>query len=287
MTRRRFLRLGVGGSVAGLAGCSGSEAESPSTTSTEEESVFSSVGVDGDFLVVEVAGSDALSKVNLIAPDGTLYGAERIQSGVRTVRFRLIELKLSQSSHYTLGEYELVAVAGGDSIESKTVDLRPDLRIREIEQYQNENDYAAKTRLAIVIENVGTAPTWIYDIAYRDAPYQDANDDLSPHRAIPNLKEPTEIENLILRPNTSRKYVSSEQPIHFGKEEQIECSDSFDMTLLLGVGTGDSAKWGVQITVRGQAESLGRFRGYSCSQVSADILDPTSQEQDEEGVRGS
>ena len=283
MTRRHFLRLGIGGSVAGLAGCGGGEAESPPTTSTEEESVFSSVGVDGDFLVVEVAGSDALSTVNLIAPDGTLYGAERIQSGVRTVRFRLIELDLSQSSHYTPGEYELVAVSGGATVESESIELRPEFRIREIEHYANSQVPLSYTRLAVTVENTGTAPSWIYDVAYRNAPNPGANDEVNQYRAIPSLVAPTELEDLILHPNETQTYVGSEQPIRFEGADQFECSRSFKMSIILGTAANEQVEEQVRISLGGSAHSLGRVRGHTCSQASIERLDVKGS-QDRTGV---
>ncbi|MFC7133287.1 MULTISPECIES: hypothetical protein [Salinibaculum] len=264
--------------MLGLAGCGettgGQNTQSPSP---KEDTIFERVAVDGDFLVVEIAEDSQLSAVNLIAPDGTLYGQQAVEPGVRTVRFRLIELELSQSTHYPPGKYELAAVED-DVIESRTLELRPDLRIREIRQYSG-SDSTDNARLAVDVENTGTAPTWIYDIAYRDAPYQEANDEISTYLNIPRLIEPDDIADLIVRPGGRRLYVGQEQPLRFTGEDEPDCGVSVDITIILGTGSGDSVDQRLRVDLDGSPEPLGLGRGYTCSNGSVQILDTHSSEE--------
>ena len=273
LTRRAFLRAGLGASATGLAGCGKSNAESSTATPSpqEDDSVFDGVAVEGDFLVVDLAETDDLSAVNLIAPDGTLYRKRSVEPGVRTVRFRLIELELSQSTHYPPGEYELVAVAD-EVVESRPLELRPELRIRDVTQYRGE-DSIDKARLAVVVENTGTAPTWIYDIAYRNAPYREANDRVASSRDIPRLVEPQELGALFVYPGEKKRFVGLEQPLRFMGEETIDCKRSVDLTIILGLGAGTPIEQHLRVTIDGSSIPLGMRRGYSCSGFSVEILD--------------
>jgi hypothetical protein len=279
--RRTFLKAGLAASVAGLAGCASSDEDDAESPTADGIAAFSGIDVaDGD-LIVELA-DESVTGVNLIGPDGTLFGQQSVASGVSTVRFQLIELELSQSSHYTPGEYELVAERGEESA-SQPLELRPDLRVREIEQYRDDDDPSAPARLAAVVENNGNAPTWIHDQVYRDAPYWAANDELGTNPRIPYLHKPEELDDLILRPGDERTYVGSSEPLRFVDEDvdAADCSLSTEMTVVLGTAVEEPLEKQIRITAGGDPAPLGVRDGYICSDVSVEMLESVSDPADD------
>lgn len=266
-TRRQFLRAGLATSLLGLAGCG----EGDATTSTQPASdgPFARVAVDGEFLVVELAPEQDVSTVNLIAPDGTLFGQRQPAAGVRTLRFRLIELDSLQPKHYTPGEYELVAVSG-EKTASQSVKLRSDLRVREIAQHSD-----SKSRLIVVLENVGSAPTWVFDITYKNSAYWGANDGLISNPAIPHLLKPESSDNRILRPGEKRTFVGLNNPLRFLDTDAnlASCDRSFEMSVIVGIARVEPIRKQILVTPGGSVEHWGMGDGYTCDDVSIEILE--------------
>lgn len=275
LSRRGFLRAGLATSIIGLGGC-GETDTGDGVPSSDESSVFTAVTVDASDLVVELRDDHDVSEVTLVEPDGSLYARHATPSGVTTVRFQLIALEHGRAEHYTPGTYELVAHRGDDST-SQEVELRPELAIRDISQSTDDEIPAPDTRIAVVVENIGTAPTWVYDVVFENAPNWAANDKLGTRPGIPHLVKPKELEELILWPNTSQTYVGANQPLRFFNGSEQLCSVSTETTIILGTAGGEPMKRRVLITAGGQATSAGTGDGFTCSDVSVELLSGGSQ----------
>lgn len=260
--------------MLGLAGC-GSSGDTTGTPTPGSSSAFRAVSVDGTDLVVELHDEANVSEVTLINPDGSLYGQREIATGVTTVRFKLVELELGRAEHYTPGEYELIADSGGQS-QSQAIELRPEIRIQEIRQYTADDLPAANTRIAVTVENVGTAPTWIYDIVYRNAPNPTANDKLGSRSGVPHLSKPEQIDQLLLQPGGTQTYVGSNQPLRFSKQDGRVCDAVAKMTVILGNAAGDPLRQRIRVTADGNPSSPDARERYLCSDVSLKRLNSTA-----------
>jgi len=270
VTRRAVLRAGAVTGLAGLAGCRTNGSGDDGSTG-DETSVFRSVVVDGQHLVVRLREDADVSEVTLINPDGSLYAQREIASGVTTVRFQLVELELGRAEHYTPGMYELMAVKG-DQSESRPVTLHPDFRIRGIRQYSDEDLPAADARIAVDVENVGSAPTWIYDVVYRNAPNWKANDDLGSRPGISHLSQPEQLEQLLLHPDSTQTYVGQNQPLRFPEQDGSTCDAVVEMTVVLGVAVGAPIEHRIRVTADGRSLSPDTQDGFLCSDVSIEMI---------------
>lgn len=275
VSRRRFLQAGLVTGTACLAGCGQSDGENQ-TAIPGSQSVFREVTVDGTYLDVVLHEDTAVSAVSLIAPDGSEYESAEVATGVTRVQFQLLELELQQASHYTPGEYTLVAKLDGDT-ESRSVTLRPDLQIQEIRQCERVDIPAAKARIAVEIKNVGTAPTWVYDIAYRNPPNWGANDDLGSRPGIPHLALPEPIENTLLHPGGIKVYVASNQPLRFPDQSGDQCDISTEMTVILGTGTGEPIEQQIRVEATGQPRSPDSLDRFLCTDVSIEQANSESK----------
>lgn len=270
VTRRALLRIGGVSGLVGLAGCRSSETGDGGTTAGGT-SPFRSVTVEGKHLVVQLREDADVSEVTLIKPDGSLYGQREIASGVTTVRFQLVELELGRAEHYTPGLYELIAVKE-DQSESRPVTLHPDIRIQTIRQYSDEDLSAAEARIAVVVENVGSAPTWIYDIVYRNAPNWTANDELGSRPGISHLSKPDKVEELLLQPESTKTYVGQNQPLRFSEQDGNTCDAEVQMTVVLGLGIGKPIEQQIHVTADGRPLSPDTQDGFLCSDVSIEMV---------------
>jgi len=263
------MRAGLVSCVAGLAGCRSEDRTAQSTSGTD--AAFGDITVDGTDLVVEL-DDDSVEKITVVQPDGSLYATRTVETGVSTVRFQLLELKLGQADHYPPGEYEIVAVIDDQTI-SQTVDLQPELVIRDIGQYRAENKPEDYGHIAVTIENRGTAPTWIYDLAYENPPRHGAKDELGSRPGIPHLKHPEEVKDLILFPGTQKQYVESVPLLRFNERGEYSCGDKIETTLLIGIGTGDQIREQLRMDLDGESVSVSAIGDFVCDQVTIDRLD--------------
>lgn len=275
LDRRAFLTTALGAGVAGLAGCASRNEDDPESPTADGFDPFGWIDVAEGVLAVQLT-DESVTGVNLIGPDGTLFGRQSVATGVSIVRFQLIELELGQSIHYTPGEYKLVAERGEESA-SHWLKLRPDLRIREIKQYRVEDEPASYGHLSVQIENVGNAPTWIYEIAYDNPPSRGANDKINQFRDIPTLKHPEKIEDLILSAGETKSYIELDPALRFVEESGQSCGGSIETTMLIGTGHGEPLEQPLRLHL-GESVSIGAIGQFVCSDVTVDRLNASDKQ---------
>lgn len=167
MTRRRALLGGIVGTVASLAGCFGDpeSGASPSTgtesatkSPTSRQPVFESVEVAETTLVVELRQEVSVSKVNVVAPDGTPFASKVVPEGATTVEVEV-------GFEYDPGEYRVVAVDGERTVEETSLEISPEIEITEVgigannlDRMPEELGNTKASEALIEIENTGNGP---------------------------------------------------------------------------------------------------------------------------------
>ncbi|MCT9098159.1 hypothetical protein [Haloarchaeobius sp. HME9146] len=277
--RRRFL---AGASLTGaglLAGClndsnSGEPEASETATTTEElPDVVTEIGFEGMDLVVGLRPDAAVSKLNLISPDGTAFASKSVTRGATTVRIPILELRQlsSRYRHYSPGIHELVVITE-DSVKRTQLSLEPDVQLVDIEVNSVARDGLRQGKLLFRMENQGTAPTWIFDITYEGAPNFGANDPLSDFPGLPKLQSPSEAPDLVLGPNEQVELVPESNPLRFSSREYSGCDlGIFEIRALIGVATGEMIQVDLAGQIDGDEINQDLLGEYACSESSVEI----------------
>lgn len=270
-SRRQLLKAGLSTGAAALAGCAsdGDPPGSPPSTSLPDDSVFRDVSFEGPHLVVGLREDHGVTGLNLIAPDGSTFAQTDVATGATTVRLKILDVR--NGLHYSPGEHELVAVLEGGS-ESRVLKLNPELQVEEIRQYRQGSSASDLGKLAVILNNVGTAPTWVYDITYRNAPNETSNDPLADDPSIPQISQPETSEDLIISPDTEQTYVGSTVPFLFVNEGNQSCSGEREVTVLVGVAEGKPLEQGIRASIGGETRSAGLTGEYTCTSISVQLV---------------
>ncbi|MDY7082031.1 MAG: hypothetical protein SXQ77_06415, partial [Halobacteria archaeon] len=163
--------------VVVLAGCLGGGSSDVKGNSSELDDAEQGLPVqdiswNGGTMVVQLKSGHNIKKMNLIAPDGSLYARSSFATGETKASFQL----LSYDGGYPAGEYKLVAVKEDGSKLTEKVELRPNLRIVEVYVMEGENTTSLSgkkiniPRLAVTVENTGTSPASMYNIDFKNTP---------------------------------------------------------------------------------------------------------------------
>lgn len=275
-----MLRAIGGAGLAGMAGCASEATPGPSSdTRTGGRSVVQDVVVDAGHLVVRLREDHDVTGVTLIAPDGTLFSEQSVAVGVTTVRLTLLDIQpgLGGYDHYEPGKYELVAVRDQESVRIP-VDLQPDLRIVSISQYRDGDRPSDLGKLVVEVENVGTGPTWVHDITYRDAPNWVVNNPLSSDPGILKLTQPTNPIDAILSPSENSSFVGITTPLLFVGDSTPSCSSVSEFSVIIGTAVRRDLEVQIRATVSGTAHLAGP-REYTCNETSVQVLSDDQVEQ--------
>lgn len=278
-TRRSLLGLGAIGLLSGVVGLSqrGSSDTDPESTPdnpAEQSSLIREIEIDVQHLIVHLKDEHGLSRVNLVGPDGELFTWESVAIGERTVRLQILDVDpLSGGyTHYTPGEHELVLIDEDVETEMVPVNLEPSLGITDVQQYQREKYDSDYGQLSVEITNNGTAPTWVFDISYQDAPNYAANDDLITSPGLPYFanKEPDEA---IISSGESRRFVGVTPPLVFPEETQSTCAgESSDMTIIVGSITEGKITREISVQTTGESVITGPFGRYVCTKAEIELV---------------
>ena len=278
LTRRAALRAGLLAGASALAGCfDGASPQNSPSPDPPAAAAIRDVAVEGAHLVVDWREDRTVSAANLIGPDGQTFAEADVPAGETTTEIRLLDIDpgVGGYDHYDPGEYELVAVTD-DGQDSMAVALEPDLRITDVEQYRDGDSSSDLGKLAVTVENVGTGPTWVYAITYRDAPNDLVNDPLNGDAGIPRLTSPQDQAALLTEPGSRRTYVGDTTPLILADQENQSCSGGAEMTVLAGVADGSTLERDIRLSIGGDVQSAGLDGQYSCSEVSVEVLDDES-----------
>lgn len=293
LDRRTALQALASGSLAPLAGCLSGDgttttrkgtATSPTPTAT---GVFEDVFFEAQDMVVDLQDDAGVSQVNLIGPEGSKVAGAGVPTGATRVRLQILDINLAGGGydHYPQGEHELIAQLT-DGTDSTTIQLQPSLHISGISKYSGGDKTKQLGNLAVEVTNTGTAPTWVYDITFENAPNRSVNDELVDDPGVPQIANHETAENLIVEPQEEALFVSIENPLVFRDQENPSCGGGVDLTITVGTAVGRRLRREVRVTVDGEPVSIGLTGQFVCDDLdikstSATSTTESSQEVDE------
>lgn len=268
VTRRRWLAVGGSALASLVAGCSGGSEPTPTP-----ESVFRGTSFEGTDLVVDLREDHGVSTVNLIAPDGSLFAEADVATGATRVGLEILRIRPASAGmiHYVPGAHELVAVSG-DETETTTVELVPELRIVDVQQFRDGTRGGDFGRLIVEVENTGTGPTWVHDVTHIGAPNRGANVELGRDPGVILLEQDGLPESAIITPGSSRSFEDIVFPLIFRSDDSASCEDQFTMSVLIGSPVLDPIEQTIQIDVAGEPRTAGLTGQFTCSNVSVEFV---------------
>lgn len=260
----------LSGGLCALAGCSGGKSSvEPTPVADSTPSAFESLEVTADAIVVSLGADHNVTELSLIGPDGRAVTTVDVETGVRTVDVPILELNPERSGyeHYQPGEHELVAVLE-DSEVSTTLSLEPDLHVTAIEQYRDGSKTADLGKLAVTVENRGTGPTWVYDIAFEEAPNFAVNDELTTNPGIPKIGSPTTAKEATLEPGQEQTFITDDVPLLLPDSGDRTCGEPIEFIVKIGTPLSEVPLYKTQADTGGEQKSVSFLAGEVCTEVT-------------------
>lgn len=176
ISRRNALRTVAGATLASVAGClndgGGSGTPGNGTTAPESQGLLKRIAVEGTTLVVELSAEADVDQVNLIQPNGELFGKRDVTAGVQRVSFEI-------GTAYEPGEYRVVALKGEETVVESTTDIQPDIQIQDVGLYRNnpdkpwdevygesQTDSKKNGEAFVTIQNSGSGPDAVVELRF-------------------------------------------------------------------------------------------------------------------------
>ena len=226
--RSRRTVLGTIASLSGvaLAGClsDNGDSENPpddGTSVPDDQNTLKRVAVEGTTLVVELTENADVDQINLVQPNGELFGKRQVATGVKQVTFDI-------GTAYAPGEYRVLALKGEKTAVDTTLQIRADLHIRAMgigrkhpEKMWDGPTERVEDEAFVTIENTGTGPDAITKLLFLgDVPYPSSkegtnyveNEDVS---GIYDPKSDSEVSHVIVGASEQLTIYSSRSPFAF------------------------------------------------------------------------
>ena len=234
ISRRTTLQTVAGAALASSAGCLTSD-ESTTTgngkSPADSQGVIQRVAVDSTALVVELAADADIDQINLIQPNGELFGQRDVAAGAQQVSFDL-------GTSYTPGEYSVVALNGDETVIETPFSVEPNLRIIEMgigrnhpqKMWSGAEDEISEEAF-VSVENQGSGPDAITKLLFLgDVPYPSdkqgtnyaGNDDVS---GIYDPASNSEVDEIVIAPGERIRIYSSRSPFAFVPGAGTSCID--------------------------------------------------------------
>jgi hypothetical protein len=239
ISRRNALRTVAGAALASVAGClnDGGSSGTPSdgTATTNSQGPLTRVAVEGTTLVVELSAEVDVDQVNLIQPNGELFGKRDVAAGAQQVSFEI-------GTAYEPGEYRVVALKGEETVAGSTTDIEPEILIQDVGLYRNnpdkpwdeiygdtETDRLKNGEAFVTVSNAGTGPDAIVELVFSGD--------------VPNpIEDPRgsgmyETEQVVVAPGETVDLFSNSFPFGSESEKGMGCSpdgNSGQFTVLVG-----------------------------------------------------
>ncbi|WP_267643536.1 hypothetical protein [Haloarchaeobius amylolyticus] len=233
LSRRNVLRTLAGATLASVAGClnNGGSSGTPGdeTTPSDTDGPLTRVAIEETTLVVELSAEANVDQVNLIQPNGELFGKRDVAAGARQVSFEI-------GTAYEPGEYRVVALKGEGSVVETSLPIQPSLSIVEMGIGRNQpekmwvgsSDKISKEAF-VTVENRGSGPDAVTKLLFiGDVPYPSDeegtnyadNDDVS---GIYDPESDTEVESVVVEPGEQITLYSYRSPFAFIRGEGTSC----------------------------------------------------------------
>jgi hypothetical protein len=253
ISRRNALRTVASATFASVAGClndSGSSGTpSDGTTDPDSQGLLTRVAVEGTTLVVELLAEADIDQVNLIQPNGELFGKRDVATGAQQVSFEI-------GTTYEPGEYRVVALKGEESVVETSLPIQPSLSIVEMgigrnqpeKMWDGPSDEIAEEAF-VTVENKGSGPDAITKLLFiGDVPYPSDeegtnyanNEDVS---GIYDPQSDSEVSKVIVAAGDRVTIYSSRSPFAFVPGSGTSCKDeqqSGEFELILETQVGEN-----------------------------------------------
>ncbi|WP_082256345.1 hypothetical protein [Haloferax sp. ATB1] len=226
--RRTVLRTLGGVTLASVAGCLDSSRNSGTTTpdqtsaTTERAGPLSRIAVEEQAIVVETDADAPVEQVNLIQPNGELFGKRGLAAGARQVSFEI-------GTAYEPGEYRVVALDGEETVAEGLLEISPQIEIQDVGLFRNvpdkpwdevygdtETDRLKNGEAVVTVENHGTGPDAVVELIFAE--------DVPNPISDPRGSGMYETEQVIVAPGETVDLFSNSFPFGSESEKGMGCS---------------------------------------------------------------
>jgi hypothetical protein len=258
ISRRNALRTVAGAALASVAGClnngDGSGTPGDGTTDSESKGPLKRVAVDGTTLVVELSPDADVDQVNLIQPNGELFGKRDVAAGAQQVSFEI-------GTAYEPGEYRVIALKGEESVVETSLPIQPNLSIVEMgigrnqpeKMWDGSGDEITEEAF-VTVENQGSGPDAITKLLFiGDVPYpsDDEGTNYANNEDVSGIYDPqsdSEVNEVIVTAGDRITIYSSRSPFAFVPGSGTSCKDEqqsgeFELILETQVGEAQLTKY--------------------------------------------
>lgn len=255
LSRRTALRTVAGAALAGVAGCldGGGNTETPNDGAPDGQNTLKRVAVDGTTLVVELTADADVDQINLIQPNGEVFGQREVAAGSRQVSFEM-------GTSYAPGEYRVLALEGEETVVETSLPIQPDLGIVEMgigrnqpeKMWDGPSDEIAEEAF-VTIKNQGSGPDAITKLLFiGDVPYPSDKEgtNYADNEDVSGIYDPeadTEVSEVVIAAGDQITIYSSRSPFAFVPGSGTSCTDEqqsgeFDLILETQVGANQVSK---------------------------------------------
>ncbi|WP_205596871.1 hypothetical protein [Halostella salina] len=269
-SRRTVLRTAAGAAVASVGGCLRPDDNGTTNGATDEddaEGPFQRVAVEETMLVVELTTDATVDRINLIKPNGELFGQREVAAGVQQATFTI-------GTTYEPGEYRVLALRNGEQVGEMTVPIQPDVSIENVGIGRNQPEKMWDAPIDEIgeeafvrVANQGTGPTALTKLLFiGDVPYPSGEEGTNyvNDEDISGIYDPaseSEADTVVLLANSRVTIYSSRSPFAFVPGAGTSCTDehqSGEFRLVLERAGDDqriSKSYNIQYTAAGETDS--------------------------------
>ena len=258
LSRRTALRTVAGAALVSVAGCLNND-DSPgggNSTPSDERGIIQQVTVEETELVVEYSSEEGVDQINLVQPNGELFGQRETAAGSQQVSFEI-------GTSYEPGEYTVVALSGEETLAESSSLIQPEIGIQEVGLYRNnpekpwdevygdtETDRLKNGEAYVTVENTGSGPEAVVELIFSGDVPNPVED--------PRGSGMYETEQVVISPGETTDLFSSSFPFGSESEEGMGCSPDgnsgqFTVTVRTQVG-GDQVSKSFDVQYSGSTE---------------------------------
>ncbi|MFC7325878.1 hypothetical protein ACFQMF_15010 [Halorubrum rutilum] len=258
LSRRTALQTVVGSTLVSVAGClnNGDSSGDGNSTPSDEGRIIQRITVEGTELVVEYSSEERVDQINLVQPNGELFGQRETAAGSQRVSFEI-------GTSYEPGEYTVVALSGEETLAESSSVIQPEIEIQEVGLYRNnpekpwdevygdtETDRLKNGEAYVTVENTGSGPEAIVELIFSSDVPNPVED--------PRGSGMYETEQVVISPGETTDLFSSSFPFGSESEEGMGCSPDgnsgqFTVTVRTQVG-GDQVSKSFDVQYSGSTE---------------------------------
>jgi hypothetical protein len=225
ISRRTALQTVTGAALTSVAGCLTDDTSGTpgnGTRSSNGDGPLQRVAVEESALVVELTTDADVDQVNLIQPNGELFGQRDVATGAQQVSFEI-------GTTYESGEYRVVALRGEETVAEDSTEIQPEIQIQDVGLFRNnpdkqwdevyddsETDRKKNGEAFVTVENTGSGPDAAVELRFSgDVPNPIEN---------PRGSGIYETEQVIIEPGEATDLFSSSFPFGTETEGGMGCS---------------------------------------------------------------